>query len=426
MKRSVFSQVSDQVLLPVLSDFIQWVIRSAAEEGVGRLYFLARDGYPMYLAAQMFLSRKVPQIECRYLFCSRFSLRVPCFHLKGRDALKEICLGGIDVTLRKVLHRAALTEEEIVRTAEGMGLSGELDRILSYQEVQRLIPRLEKAPGFLELLEQHSREAYQDTMEYLRQEGLLDPIPCAVVDSGWTGTVQQTLDLLRESGGCGKKLTGYYFGLYSLPKGSDFSGYHAYYFSPKGHIKRKVLFSNSLFEGIMSAPHGMTLGYRKEGETFKPVLKSQRNENQERILAFRDGLIPYMVHEERKLPKKIADWTRMDPKSQRRLFGRLARFMAYPTREEARVFGSLKFTDDVLENGEHQLAARLEEEDIKRNHALAKSLILLGIRKGPIRESAWMEGSIVQNGRRVRCHLRGNRRYKYLLYLKKYLGSLGK
>ena len=156
MKRSVFSQISDQVLLPVLSDFIQWVIRSAAEEGVGRLYFLARDGYPMYLAAQMFLSRKVPQIECRYLFCSRFSLRVPCFHLKGRDALKEICLGGIDVTLRKVLHRAALTEEEIVRIAEGMGLSGELDRILSYQEVQRLIPRLEKAPGFLELLNQHS------------------------------------------------------------------------------------------------------------------------------------------------------------------------------------------------------------------------------------------------------------------------------
>ena len=110
------------------------------------------------------------------------------------------------MTLRKVLHRAALTEEEIVRTAEGMGLSGELDRILSYQEVQRLIPRLEKAPGFLELLYQHSREAYRDTMGYLKQEGLLDPVPCAVVDSGWTGTVQQTLDLLRESGGCGKSL----------------------------------------------------------------------------------------------------------------------------------------------------------------------------------------------------------------------------
>ena len=177
MKRSVFSQISDQVLLPVLSDFIQWVIRSAAEEGVGRLYFLARDGYPMYLAAQMFLSRKVPQIECRYLFCSRFSLRVPCFHLKGRDALKEICLGGIDVTLRKVLHRAALTEKEIVRTAEGMGLLGELDRILSYQEVQRLIPRLEKAPGFLELLYQHSREAYRDTMGYLKQKGFWIPSP---------------------------------------------------------------------------------------------------------------------------------------------------------------------------------------------------------------------------------------------------------
>ena len=235
---------------------------------------------------------------------------MPCFHLKGRDALKEICLGGIDVTLRKVLHRAALTEEEIVRIAEGMGLLGELDRILSYQEVQRLIPRLEKAPGFLELLEQHSREAYRDAMGYLKQEGLLDPVPCAVVDSGWTGTVQQTLDLLRDytyiywkAAGAGKAY-GYYFGLYSLPKGSDFSKYHAYYFSPKGHIKRKVLFSNSLFEGIMSAPHGMTLGYRKEGETFKPVMKSQRNENQERILAFRDGLIPYMVHEERKLPRK--------------------------------------------------------------------------------------------------------------------------
>ena len=53
--------------------------------------------------------------------------------------------------------------------------------------------------------------------------------------------------------------------LYEIPEGEGRENYHSFYFTPWGEIKRKVHFSNSLFEAVFSAPEGMTLSYRAEG-----------------------------------------------------------------------------------------------------------------------------------------------------------------
>ena len=53
--------------------------------------------------------------------------------------------------------------------------------------------------------------------------------------------------------------------LYEIPEGEGRENYHSFYFTPWGEIKRKVHFSNSLFEAVFSAPEGMTLSYRTEG-----------------------------------------------------------------------------------------------------------------------------------------------------------------
>lgn len=104
--------VCDYVLSPALHGYILWVLREAAASGKKRLYFLARDGYLMYRTAVILCRELELPLECRYLCCSRYSLRLPAYHLDHQGALEYICRGGIDVTMRKILDRAGLTEEE--------------------------------------------------------------------------------------------------------------------------------------------------------------------------------------------------------------------------------------------------------------------------------------------------------------------------
>lgn len=105
-------EIYERVLAPTLYEFVLWVLQEALQSRKKRLYFLARDGYQMYLAAQQLCKQYDLDIECRYLKVSRYAVRVPEYHLLGERCLERICVGGIDVTFEKIMQRAALTDKE--------------------------------------------------------------------------------------------------------------------------------------------------------------------------------------------------------------------------------------------------------------------------------------------------------------------------
>ncbi len=96
----------------------------------------------------------------------------------------------------------------------------------------------------------------------------------------------------------------------------------------------------------------------------------------------------------------------------------LKRFMGTPSQEEAELYGQLEFSDDVLDNNRQQVAAPLNEAELRANHVGNKALVMLGIRNGYIRESAWYEGSVARYGKHERRHLFSYTIYKYLLYIR--------
>ena len=93
--------------------------------------------------------------------------------------------------------------------------------------------------------------------------------------------------------------------------------------------------------------------------------------------------------------------------------------MGTPSKEELIAYGDIKFSDDVLEGSLQKVAAELSDGEIRNQRFLNKALIMLGMKKGIIHESAWIEGSIVRNGKRVNSYLRHARLYKYFVYIKK-------
>ena len=62
---------------PALVRYVAWVLEEAVRDGHKRLYFLARDAYPMYLVARKLTEKLNVPVEIRYLRVSsiRFGYR---------------------------------------------------------------------------------------------------------------------------------------------------------------------------------------------------------------------------------------------------------------------------------------------------------------------------------------------------------------
>ncbi len=399
------SSLYNTAMIPVLIEFVIWGIGQAEQKGIKRLYFLSRDGYQMFLVAKDLCQKMDVDIEIRYLNVSRYSMRVPEYAMLGEKCLDRIFIGGIDVTFRRIMKRAALTDDEINDVAAECGISDELDRLLNYQEIITLKNKFASNRKLLDYIQKHSKEAYPNAIGYLKQEGLLDDIKYGLVDSGWVGTLQQTIRHLTQK----DRIDGFYFGLYETPRDEDPGMYHGFYFNPETGLDRKSYFSNCLFEAVFTSAEGMTIGYDEKKGVFVPATDLRQNPNKQviqknirQLQEYMDDISTYEKHGDAAYVEKL-----------------LSRLMAVPTKLEVDEFGNLLFSDDVLEGNLKKVAAELNHDEIVNQRFLHKALIMLGISKKEIHESAWIEGSIVRLGEDVGRSLRSARRYKKFVYIRK-------
>lgn len=420
---NAIQNVHTYVLAPTINTFTIWLLKNAMLSGVEALYFLARDGYLMYLTAKEYCTHYNLPIICKYLYCSRYSLRIPLYHKNHAEALEHICRGGIDVSLHKIMRRSGFNDEQISRLYPIFADRYDLYKAIPYAELKQVREDLECCAEYLNELDKNSKAAWPALCHYFKQQGLLEEKRIAIVDSGWTGTTQKTInDVLRF---CGRKtpIEGYYFGLYELPQHSNSANYHAFYFAPHSGLKRKIFFSNCLFEAVFSASHGTTLGYENKGDIYYPITQNVNhkyrgyfNELENDILCSTENIVTYMA------------WEQIDDKALHQMtsvVNRLLRlFMWKPLPDEVDWFGRLQFSDDLLDDHSQELAVLLTENQLRENHVLHKVLLMLGVHKGSIHESAWFEGSVVRNGRHCTWHRINYTLYKTMVYLKKMLESI--
>lgn len=417
------SRAALSVLAPSLAGFVEWVLAEAIRTRKQRLYFLARDGYLMYCAALLYCREYHLPLECRYLRCSRYSLRIPMYHRDHAQALEYICRGGIAVTPDKIFSRAGLSKEEGQDLKKKLHLPYYTGQVIPYAALSEMKEKLAESKEFLKRMDAHSKRALPMLEAYLRQEGLTDGRNEAIVDSGWTGSMQKTLNEVLSGMGRTRKLEGYYWGLYELPPDAEKSQYHCYDFSPEHHLRAKVHFNNNLFEAVFSAPHGMTLGYKRQDGRIVPVCAELSKEQKQFQIQMERLMMEYLRELIKQKKRRYRGFLQMcEPKEQavqlqtiRRL---LCLFMTQPTVSEAGIFGSLPFSDDVLEGRERPLAERLTQKELRQNHVFARIMELYG-GKAPARESAWYEGSAVLGRKQVKWHLQQYSFYKYLCYRRK-------
>ena len=400
---------------PVLYDYVSWVIEDARKRNIKKLYFLSRDGYLMYLVAERILSyRKIEDISISYLKVSRYSLRSAQYYLLGEKSLDYICINGIDVTFRKILIRAGLSKEQqeaVVETISIIKLE-DIDRVLSRSEIKKVKRILSGNTIFWEYLNNNSKTAYENTLGYLTQEGLVTEEKIAIVDSGWVGSIQESIKQLLKI----NSLQGYYFGLYEIPRGVEEKDYHSYYFGPKAtrglmhdnyaDNQRKVHFSNCLFEAIYSSPEGMCLGYKKEDNRYISI-DGRENPNKLYMSAAYEVMKDYVYCEKN-------DGKGFDLNEEL-----IAETMSYPSLEDVNVLEKLQFCDDVIEYEYQSIVRPWSINDVKKNTVLYRIFNKLFNPKYVENTSGWPEGSIVRCGYKVDYYLKQERLYKKLMYIRK-------
>jgi FMN phosphatase YigB (HAD superfamily) len=275
------AQVSAGAFAPMLVGYALWVAGQARLRGIKRLYFVARDGAVMLDAARHVLGAVAPELELRFLHGSRQPW------IFGAAATSEVMLERWvtprrDFTARTALARVALTAERAHElTGDPLTDPARQDVPLSADERERLAALLRRTP-LVEVVRAAADRTAQETLAYLRQEGLLDGVPSALVDAGWEGRTAAAFDhvVRRGDGGQAEHLV-----IGTLPSAADPRTEDGVRLTPWLFDRQRAPEAwpgfpapNLLVEMLCAGTTGRTVGYRVDDDQVRPVLAAPDNQ----------------------------------------------------------------------------------------------------------------------------------------------------
>lgn len=194
------ADVAAGVMAPMLVGYALWALGQARVRGLRRLYFVARDGEIMLKVARLLGPHVAPGVELRYLYGSRQPW------VLGACATSDVVLrhwaqGRTDFTARTTLERVGVTPDAaFALTGSPLADPARADAPLSPADRAELARLIQSEP-LLSLVREQAGGFAERTTAYLRQEGLLDGTPSALVDAGWSGRAAAGLDALLVAAG---------------------------------------------------------------------------------------------------------------------------------------------------------------------------------------------------------------------------------
>ncbi len=380
----------NKVIGPIMYEYVSWILQQARKRNLNKLYFLARDGYLLKQMAEVICTKSGYNIQCKYLYCSRMALRMPTYHFIGDEAFDLLLQGGYHITPHTLMSRLNLSLEERIQVYKEIGVKEENEnKPLTHVEFSNLIERVKDSKNYKKFMYIKSIESYNNTLSYFKQEGLFDNAEIAIIDSGWSGSMQRSLRQLVEKEGYKGRIIGLYFGLYNAPKEIADGEYETYYFNAFTNMKNKVYFDNTFFECLLAAPHGMTIGFTLKGQRYEPILSKNVNADLNDYIRRRvTGAIKFALEKEGNIKFVWRD-------SIKRTYKVLSRAVVHPTGDEIEIFNFFKFSDDVSEDNINTLIQKDMVSKLKNYMLVPKFIGKITGADNAIDNIFWPYGAII-------------------------------
>lgn len=288
---AAFWDAGANVMGPLLAAFILEVLLDARRRGLRRLYFVARDGWIMMRIAETLLPLVGSGIELRYLHGSRHAWHHASIGRNALDTPPSWLTENLPTTsLRAFLSRLDLSVEECAGLCASAGLTVDMPDLPMGANAANGISALLRNPDFQRMALEKTAASRSLARDYLSAQGIApNDASWALVDIGWQGRMQLSLgELLDQQPGI--PMRGYYLGL--SPRARNSATHEFWSYLPQGmHASSVALHAHrTLAELMCTAPHGTTLGYRRDGGTVVPVMGENPEAADPRLDAQREAI----------------------------------------------------------------------------------------------------------------------------------------
>ena len=261
---------------PFFYGVVHNALKQAINEGIDRIYFLARDGYLLKVIADEIVAALGLNIKVHYLYVSRQSTYLASVFRLTPESFSWIFQEMDNViTFNKVAKRIHLEPDFILGKLDG-GLKESLeshgfDTRLKPSHINGLQRALMRNSDLKSEVESKAAERRELVIGYFRQQGMLDEGRIGLADIGWRGSLQDAMFKILKSAKTDVAITSYYLAVtyFSKLTIAENRKVPAFMFpSTRAGI-------GPMLELLLQCDHGTTLGYRKaEVGTFEPVLKT--------------------------------------------------------------------------------------------------------------------------------------------------------
>lgn len=265
-----------------LAGYVAWLLVEARRRGIGRLWFLARDGQVLLEIARRMAPVLHPTARLDYVHASRVAWCLPAYP-------------DLQVALDRWLARyVGGARADDVAMATGLPRDDAL--ALMHLAASGADARDERHGALRMRFADRAGQARVVLLGYLRSRGLMEPGDVLLVDVGWNASLQRALqELLAADGASAPTIRGVYVGLRRHPAGVHPDDLLEY-------APGEARINASVVELLTRADHGSTLGY-VEGQdgVVAPVLQPMDPERSAEIRAAQtmildnvDGLMRWM------------------------------------------------------------------------------------------------------------------------------------
>lgn len=282
-KQEVLRDLAACVAAPILTAYVIWILQQAKVKQLARIYFLARDGEILLQIAKELAPNIYPEVELRYIYVSRQALRMPGL-TKISQSFWEWMFDDTDIfTIESLLARMCLDLTDAQIFFEPLGYSRDRwQQNLSAKERKELRAKLESHTLLQEKILEVAAQKREVLKAYLFQEKMLDGQAFGLVDVGWRGSLQLSLESAFEIFGS-RNPVGFYFALDKPSGGLTHKGEALTFFFNLNNstgLRNDIDYRYvSAMEVFCAGCEGTTLSYALHPDgSVKPILKHIHNQ----------------------------------------------------------------------------------------------------------------------------------------------------